>query len=251
MKNTDLLVNNNKENINSNKENKENKENRIWELDFARGIALLLMIYFHIIFDMKDIFGYNINYSQGINYLAGRASGILFILISGISCTLSKSNTKRAIRILFLALIITIITHLYNMELGIKFGILHFLGFSILLFSLLNYLNETLLAMLGTVILVLGGYISKIRVNFDHLFILGITSDKFISSDYYPLIPWLGIFIYGVILGKYFYKEKKSIFSFQLKGGLISYFGRNTLLIYIIHQPIILVFLKLINSIFN
>jgi uncharacterized membrane protein len=244
-------ISSNKENIKSSIKEDSRGKSRIWELDFLRGIALLLMIYFHIIFDMKDIYGYNVSYSEGFNYLTGRAAGILFILIAGISCTLSRNNIKRALRILALAMVITVVTHLYSAEMGIKFGVLHFLGLSILMYPLLNNLNEHLLAILGTVILVLGSYISRLNTNFDYLFILGITSKKFTSSDYYPLIPWLGIFIYGIILGKALYKEKRSAFNFQLKNDLISWLGRNTLYIYIIHQPVILIIIGLFKRLSN
>ncbi|NSW91506.1 MAG: DUF1624 domain-containing protein [Firmicutes bacterium] len=232
----------------SNLQNTE-KKGRIWELDFLRGIALLLMIYFHIIFDMKDIFGYDVDYSKGFNKITGSAAGILFILISGISCTLSRSNVKRALKILAVALGITVVTHLYNVEMGIKFGVLHFLGLSILMYPLLRKLNEYFLTALGTVILILGGYVSRLNPAFDYFFILGITSEKFVSSDYYPLIPWLGIFIYGIILGKVLYKDKKSILNFELKNNIISWLGKNTLLVYIIHQPIILIIIELIKKI--
>jgi uncharacterized membrane protein len=32
------------------------KNNRIWEIDFFRGIAIILMVVFHIVFDMRDIY---------------------------------------------------------------------------------------------------------------------------------------------------------------------------------------------------
>lgn len=244
-----LHINSREKNLQSNIMEDTKEKTRIWELDFLRGIALLFMIYFHIIFDMKDIFGYNVEYSKGFNYLTGRVAGILFILISGVSCTLSNNNIKRALKILTIAVTITIATHLYDVELGVKFGVLHFLGFSIMIYPFLNKLNEYLLAMLGTVILIFGNYVSKLNPGTDYLFIFGITSEKFVSSDFYPLIPWLGIFIYGIILGKIFYKDKTSVFNLQLKNNIVSWLGRNTLIVYIIHQPIILSIIGLIKKI--
>ena len=232
-------------NVNS---NFDKNKHRIWELDFFRGIALLLMIYFHVIFDLSDIFGYNVDYTVGLNKLAGRMAGILFILISGISCSLSRNNFKRALKILAVAIGISIITHVFDPNMGIKFGILHFLGLSILLYPLLRKLNGYLLAIIGTMILIAGNLITKINVTYDYLFILGITSNRFISADYYPLIPWLGIFIYGIILGEILYNEKKSIFRFQMKDNIIMWLGRNTLLIYIIHQPIIIFIIAAIKK---
>jgi len=90
-------------------------KSRIWELDFLRGIALILMIYFHVIFDMKEFFDYPVSYSIGINYYIGKASAILFMLVSGISCSLSRSNIRRGLKVLGIALAITLVTHLYNL----------------------------------------------------------------------------------------------------------------------------------------
>jgi len=175
--------------------------NRIWELDFLRGIALILMIYFHIIFDMENIYGFQVS-TGGINYFIGKFSAILFILLAGISSTLSKNNSKRALKLLVLAMLITLVTHLYSSEFGIKFGILHFLGVCILISAVLKKPNAYLLFIFGSVLILLGTYTARISVSNDYFFILGLTSKSFSSSDYYPLIPWLGVFLYGLALGK-------------------------------------------------
>ena len=225
-------------------------QGRVWEIDFFRGIALLLMIYFHLIFDLKDIYGYNIDYTKGFNAFTGRAAGTIFILVSGISCIFSRSNVKRGIKILALAMLISLVTYFYNADMIVKFGVLHFLGVSILLYSLLERMkikeNINLLVIIATIIFVLGNTVKKITPDHDYFFILGITSDKFVSADYYPLVPWLGIFIYGVVIGKALYKDKKSAFKFSIRSNLISWIGRYTLPIYIIHQPLIILIIGLI-----
>jgi uncharacterized membrane protein len=221
--------------------------NRIWELDFFRGIALFLMIYFHIIFDLEVIYGYNINYSSGINQFIGKTSAISFILISAVSCSLSKRNIKRGLKIFGIAMIITILTHLYSSGLGVKFGILHFLGVCIVFSPLLQKLNKYLLVAGGIFIIYLGQFTTKIVVYHDFLSPFGIASSSFTSSDYYPLIPWLGIFLIGMALGKIFYPQKISVFSFSIRDNLISKAGRHTLITYIAHQPMILIILTLLS----
>jgi uncharacterized membrane protein len=227
------------------------KMERIWELDFFRGIALIMMIYFHIIFDMKEFFNYPVNYSSGLNYYIGKASAILFMLISGISCSLSRNNIKRGLKVLGVAMVITLATHLFNPDFGIKFGILHFFGVSMLLYPLLQRLNKYILFLIGTLIIALGSVVSKISVSFDYLFPIGLFSDSFISSDYYPLVPWLGVFVYGAFLGKLLYAEKRSLFNISIGPNIISMAGKRTLLVYIIHQPVIMLLLAMINRIFK
>lgn len=214
-------------------------KNRIWELDFLRGIALLLMVYFHLIYDMKEFFGYAVNYESTFNAAAGRIAAILFILVSGVSCSLSRSNIIRGFKLLMLALAVSAASYFYNPDFVIKFGILHFLAAGMILYPLLEKLNPLMLALSGTAIIILGRYTAGITVTNEYLFPLGLTTNNFISSDYYSLIPWLGLFIYGIFLSKLFYKEKRSLLGFEFIDNIISMSGRHTLLIYLLHQPVI------------
>lgn len=223
-------------------------DKRIWELDFLRGIALILMVYFHTIYDLKEFNNYPASYSTGLNFYIGKISAILFMLISGISSSLSRNNTKRGFMVLGIALLITIITHLYNLDYGIKFGILHFLGVSMLLAPLFIQCNKYVLIVLGIGILALGDFVSDINTSANYLFPFGITGSSFASSDYYPLVPWFGIFLIGLALGKFVYGNKRSLFSFQLKNSGINMLGQNTLPIYLLHQPVIIIILLLLQS---
>lgn len=221
-------------------------KSRIWEIDFLRGIALVLMIYFHVIFDLREFYNLPVSYSSGINYFIGKTAAILFMLVSGVSCSISRSNLKRGARVMGAALVISLVTHLYDPGYGVKFGILHFLGTCLLLSPLILRLNPYVLICLGTIAIPLGNFFAGISTSNDFLFPVGITSGAFISSDYYPILPWIGIFLYGSALGKLLYKKKRSIFRFNISSNIISMIGRHTLIIYLIHQQIILFILWLI-----
>lgn len=227
---------------------KQAGRNRIWELDFFRGIALILMILFHIIFDLKDLYGFDIEYQSGFYYYVGKAAAILFMLISGISCNLSRSNTKRGLKVLGIALVITVVTHLYGQGLGIKFGILHFLGLSMLISPILKKASNIVLLVLAVLPIIIGNIFTSIIMPNDYFFIFNLISSNFTSSDYYPLIPWIGVFIFGIVLGRLLYKEKKSVFRFSLNENIISMAGKHTLIVYVIHQPLILLILSLLSK---
>jgi len=218
---------------------------RIWEIDFFRGIALILMIIFHVVFDLKEFAHVSVNYVSGFYYYIGKSAGILFILLAAISCHFSKSNTKRGLQILGMGLVITLVSHLFNPSYGIKFGILHFLGTSIIIYPLFKDINKWLLLIFGTIIIILGNYFKLINMPFDYLFIFGLSSELFISADYYPLLPWFGVFLYGIFISKLLYREKKSLFSFLPRFNFVSYLGRHTFSIYLIHQPLIILLIWL------
>jgi uncharacterized membrane protein len=190
-----------------------------------------------------------VTYESGLNFYLGKVAGSLFIIVAGISSSITKSNIKRAIKILVLALVITVFTHLYNANMGIKFGILHFLGTSILTTPLMSRLKGYQLVSLGTIVIAITAYISGITLNHDYFFLVGITTNSFVSSDFYPLVPWYGLFLYGLAVGKYFYKSRKSMVTYHPKENILTKAGRRTLVIYLIHQPIILVILELYNKI--
>ncbi len=220
---------------------------RIWELDFLRGVALILMIYFHIIYDLNEMYNLNVNYLSGINYYIGKLSAILFMLLSGTSSGLSRNNIKRGLKVLGIAIVLTIITHLYDPSFGIKFGILHFLGTCMLLSPLLIKLNKYLLIIVGTAAILLDNLLSGINPSTNILFPFGIYNSSFSSSDYYPLIPWIGVFIYGFALGKFLYTQKQSRLPFTPKNNIINKAGRHTLIIYLAHQPVIMAVLYLLS----
>ena len=226
----------------------ETKRKRIWEIDFLRGIALVLMIVFHVVFDLNDIYDYPIYYGSGFFYYIGKTSAILFMLLSGVSCFLSRDNIKRGLKIFGIAMILTLITYLYNPAFEIKFGILHFLGICMMIYPLLKKMNRFFIILLSIVIIIVGNMFSKITVSSQFLFPIGLMSSTFTSSDYYPLLPWMGVFLIGAVVGMTLYGKKESLFKYHMRDNIIMKLGRNTLLVYIIHQPLILLVLELISK---
>lgn len=221
---------------------------RIGELDFLRGLAIILMVYFHLIYDLREFYNYPLVYSEGLNYYIGKISALLFITLTGMSCSFSTNNIKRGLKLLFYALFITIVTYWIFPESYINFGILHFLGVSILLYTYFRKIQPIILFMLGTAIIFVGIIFDNIQVTNGLLFPLGLLTANYSSVDYYPLFPYFGFFLFGIALKKLLYPMNQRLISFSLENNLLSRLGRNSLLIYIFHQPLLLGILYILHS---
>ncbi|MBV7337162.1 DUF1624 domain-containing protein [Chloroflexi bacterium TSY] len=126
---------------------------------------------------------------------------------------------------------------------AIHFGILHLIGASIILaWPFLGGRWTNLL--LGTLLIGLDWFVSSIRVDTLWLVWLGFKPVAYAAVDYFPLIPWFGVVLIGLFLGNTLYTHKGLCFSLidlskippiQLLGLL----GRHSLLIYLIHQPLL------------
>lgn len=224
-----------------------NSDKRITELDFFRGIALIFMVYFHLIWSMSQLYGYSIMYSAWVNFYIGKVSAILFILISGIVFTFGKFNWKRCIVLTGIAIGISTVTYVYNSEYFIKFGIIHFFALSSLVAVMFKNMNKYAILIIWIAIILAWSWIGNIPANSDYLFFIWIVSKWFQSADFYPLIPRFGIYLLGMWMSKIFYANKKNIFWKIFNVWPINFVGRNTLLIYLIHQPIIILVLYMIH----
>ena len=231
---------------------------RFWEVDALRGIALIMMIVYHIAFDLTYLRIADIPLHSLSWQLFLFPIGTLFLLLVGISLSLSYSRIKhrslrtqlllkflsRGARILGLGLLITLTTWIYPHEGFIVFGVLHCIGLSIIIaFPLLDKQWENLF--LGLLCVTLGLYIRTLTIQTDWFVWLGLTSPTFYSFDYFPLLPWCGIGLLGLFLGNTLYKDYRRRFhlrdlSDNLLVRLLVILGKHSLLIYLLHQPIIL-----------
>lgn len=229
---------------------------RIWEIDFLRGLSIILMVFYHLGYDLTEfcgirrLLGIEINLSSTFLEVAQYFFAGLFIVLCGISSTLSRNNVRRALRILVVAVIIFIVTYFYRPSEAIYFGILHCLGVCILIHGLtLQKARALTFAAVGAVVLGLSAALSLVMKNvtvpFNWLLPLGIHRPTYASLDYFPLLPWLGVYLAGAVLGKSIYAPKRSLIPGRWPETFINVAGRHCLLIYVIHQPIILAALYL------
>ncbi len=223
------------------------KENppRIHEIDILRGLAVTAMIYYHLIYDLVFFYGKPFDLNHLSLRLAALAAPAFFVL-AGISTHFSKNILRRALRIGGAALMVTIFTYLQNPDYFVLFGTLHFLSVTMFLSYFFIHLSNGILLLMAFISWGAGAFFSSVSTNITWLFPIGITYPGFRSSDYYPIFPYVAYTLIGIFLGRWLYVSKKSLFP-QLHFPLLQWIGRNSLLLYLLHQPILLALLWIIH----
>lgn len=226
------------------------KKERIWELDVLRGICILAMVIVHLLFDLCYMYELiQLQDSRLFDFIS-QWGGIIFLLLSGTCVTLGSHPIRRGLIVFGSGMLVTLVTVvMVNMEMADKsmliyFGVLHCLGICMLLWPLLKRLPLWLLPSLGIALTFAGIYIDKnVMVETHYLTWLGFMYPGFQTSDYFPLLPNLGYFVFGIYLGKTMYAEKKTLFpKVNPRFFLIRFFslvGKLSLFIYLLHQPLI------------
>ena len=219
---------------------------RIWEIDIARGCAVLLMILFHFVYDLSRFGSAAINVNSPIWQFTGKAAAFLFISLAGLSTTLSKDPVRRGMRVLASGMLITIVTYFTIRPDYVRFGILHFLGLAMLSSPVWHRCSNRTIMLIAGGAAVAGLVVSWISVNVAWLLPLGIRYPGFTTVDYYPVFPYLALFLTGLVIGRKYYATGHSRWPgtapvFPLLGTM----GRHSLPIYLLHQPLLIGLIKM------
>lgn len=230
---------------------------RFFEIDFFRGLAVIMMIIYHFIFDLNYFEFIKVNMYSGFLGIFQKVIAISFIFLVGISLSISYKNkskkdiTKSGLKIFSFGLILTVLTLIFVRNQVIYFGILHFIGLSIII-SILFIRFFKLNLILGIISIIIGYLIKNISINTNLLIFLGLKSRNFSTLDYFPLFPWFGLILIGIFIGKLIYKNRTKSVINEPKIKLfkfLEFLGRKSLFIYLIHQPILILILYLIRII--
>ncbi|MBN2101919.1 MAG: DUF1624 domain-containing protein [Candidatus Aenigmarchaeota archaeon] len=241
-------------------------QKRFWELDFLRGVAIVMMIVYHTIFDLNFLKIVVIDiYSPAIWFFA-RAIPVLFITLVGVCLTISHSRAsekldRKRLRMKFIrrglwifswGIAVTFVSWLLVPEGFIVFGILHFIGLSIILaYPLLRRRGDFFV--IGAIFVALGIALLNTSFSFPYLLWLGFAPGWFHTLDFFPILPWFGFILIGIGIGNEFYKDGKRRFVIkELSENKIvkplSLLGRHALFIYLTHQIAILIIILLLSK---
>lgn len=233
------------------------KMERFWELDFLRGVAIIAMIVFHFLFDLNLFSEYSFNLHSDVWFFVGRFAALSFVFLVGLCLTISYSRAKekihgvklpfkyikRGAKTFVLGMLITAFTFVFFPDAIIWFGALHFIGLSVILaYPFLRFRSFNLL--FGAAVAIAGLYLLQFRFDFTWLFWLGFFPKGFYTFDYFPLLPWFSMLLFGIFTGNTLYSGAKRRFFIEdcsrfLPVKVLSFLGKNSLLIYFLHQPLL------------
>ncbi len=224
---------------------------RIQLIDGLRGLAVVLMVIHHFLYDMVYFLGAPTwLFSNPVFDVLHFIFAGLFILLSGVSSRFSRSNVNRGLKVIGIAILFTIVTYLIDMP--IIFGVLHLLGVCMLLYGLTHKLWEKCTGLWLPIVCIILTAVTKwatenIVIESKWLWMLGWPYDGFVSFDYFPLFPWIFIFLLGTYLGGIIRENKMPNWFYTAKMPVFPAIGRHSLIIYIVHQPILYVITMLIK----
>lgn len=237
---------------------------RIRLIDTIRGFSVVSMVLFHLCYDLVNLKGLELSWFMSPFEDIWRSSiSWTFLFISGAMCALSKSNIKRSIKLLILAALISLITTVAAVDDPISFGIIFCLGASCAIVAILQKIHRAPRgygASICFVVLFLllrqvpNKYIGLGLANIelpmqlyasDAFSFLGFPGPTFVSGDYYPLIPFSLMYFAGTSWGSEVQSKGFPTWTVECGWAPLEWIGRHALLIYIIHQPILLLMLSL------
>ena len=241
---------------------------RYYALDSLRGITLISMILYHGAWDLVWLFGVSLPwYHTRAAYVWQQSICWTFILLSGFCQPFGKRRWRRALQVFGGGVLLSAVTILFLPENRVLFGVLTLIGSSMILWNLLEKMLRRLPAAAG-----LGVFFSLFllfrNVNqgslgfegirllrlpeglYHGLFLtwLGFPDPTFYSVDYFSLIPWFFLFLSGYFFNRVLSDRDGLRYLERPRVPGLEWLGRHSLLVYLIHQPILYAVLVLLGK---
>jgi uncharacterized membrane protein len=224
---------------------KFNRNNRVLGIDQLRGWCIVYVMIYHIIFDIDEFlmpvaFFHTVWWEWIHTYFLAA-----LFAVSGLSTGFSRDPLKAGVKLFFIGTAITMLSDIFTRGLyTIRFGVLTFLGVSMMIYCFIKPLTDKFRPLPYCLItaLIFIGLISPfpiyIHSGITELYPLGIADSGFFSADYFPLLPHFFIFLFGTALIKPVREHKIPAFWYTASIKPINFIGRHSLIFYLAHQAV-------------
>ncbi|MDO5119482.1 MAG: heparan-alpha-glucosaminide N-acetyltransferase domain-containing protein [Coriobacteriales bacterium] len=240
---------------------------RVHIFDVARGFSVISMVLFHFCYDLRYLANLPIAWFAPPFQDIWRCSiSWAFVFIAGCMFAWSRNNLKRSLRYLAVAALVFIVTTLVAVDTPINFGIIYCMGSCTLVAWLLDTMHirptgPAAAIVLGFSFLMLL-HISKRVIGLGplatplpdalyatpYLSWLGFPGPGFASGDYYPLLPYLLLYLAGSAMGRYWKQTGIPQAFYDITNPFLESIGQHALPIYVLHQPVLLLLTMAIVS---
>ena len=224
-------------------------------IDSMRGSAVVLMVIYHFCYDLDHFklvsFDFN-NDPFWINFRSLIVS--MFLTLVGVSLMLAHHKgirwqhaMKRVLVLLACSLLISIVSYWLFPGRTIWFGILHFITVGSLL-AIMFVKHPGYSFIIGVLLISIGNTVSDSLFNQPWLHWIGLMTHKPLTEDYVPLLPWFGVVLLGMAVGRTIARAaQRRLQGVSASPALqwLALAGRHSLVIYLLHQPVLMGVLSL------
>jgi uncharacterized membrane protein len=230
---------------------------RVRAIDALRGAAICMMIVYHAAFDLNWFHIITADFNHDRFWLSFRDLIVSsFLLLVGVSLVLAsragispKRFWNRIALVGACAILVTVGSYVTFPKTFITFGILHCIVVSSILgWPLVRFPRAALIV--GIVVIVAGVAIGVPLFDRPWLNWVGLMTHKPATEDYVPVLPWLGVVLVGISIG-WWLLERRMHDLRQISRASpkwLTWLGRHSLLVYMIHQPIMIGVLRVFHG---
>ena len=220
--------------------------NRLPALDIARGAAVLAMVSYHTAWDLSTLALVDLDiYTSRGWALYARSIAATFLVLAGIGLALAHSRgirwrpfLRRLAVIAAGALLISVATFFAFPRSWIFFGILHNMAVSSLLALPFLFVPRPVAALAAIVVLALPFLVSGGVFDIPILSFVGLSSTLPDTNDWVPIFPWTGYVLAGIGVAPLLTSVLPRGDGGSIGRGFAT-LGRYSLVIYLLHQPLI------------
>jgi uncharacterized membrane protein len=243
--------------------NVSGKHSRYVIFDVIRGVAILLMIVYHFSWDLT-FFGLA-NFQIFTDHWWIWFANIIVIMIlgvMGISQVMARQRAfnlssflRRFAQITASAAAVSLATWYMDPGTYVFFGILHHIALASVLITGAILLPSVLLVILAALVFAAPHYFVIDVFAADWMLWLGLSPSPPSAVDYVPMAPWFAVPLLGIVVGRWFFNSDQAqvLLAWQPQFPLlhgVRLAGRHSLMIYLVHQPVLYGALYLVTSLF-